>query len=69
VVDLAPALHQHIEGAGELWQGNANGVYVALLTPDPDLVLYTRGVVTSEYVGAELVDTDGQQRQFSYRCW
>jgi len=68
VAEPTPALHQHIEGAGELWQGSANGVYVALLTPDPDLVLYTRGFVTPDFCGAELVDADGQQHHFSYRC-
>lgn len=67
--DLTPALHQHIDGAGELWEGSVNGVYVALLTPDPDLVLYARGVVTPEVRGAELVDAVGAQHAFSYQCW
>jgi hypothetical protein len=46
VAELTPALHQHIEGAGEFWQGSVNGVYVACLTRDADVVLYPRGVVT-----------------------
>lgn len=69
MTDQAPALHQHIDGAGEFWQGTVNGIYVAALVQDPDLVLYPRGFATGKVVGAELVDDRGVQHAFSYRCW
>ena len=69
MADQAPAFHTHIDGAGEFWQGSVNGIYVAALVRDPDLVLYPRGVVTPDFRGAELVDDRGEQHAFSYRCW